>query len=281
MVRAVTDRFAGDRTTAVPVQDNGERWLPPDSPARRVHGDIAMLIGGIRALLLQSLHPVAMQAIVDHSGYRSDPWGRLQRTTAFITATTFGSDAQARGQIDLVRRIHDRVTGTMPDGTPYRAADPDLLMWVHIAEVDSFLAANRAYATDPLTGSDVDRYLADVAPTAEALGVVDAPRSEDRLRTLLASYRPVLRATPGALEAARMGLRDPPITGAARLGYGVLAAGAVATLPPWARSELRLPTSVIMDRALLRPSARALLITLDRAFAAEGYRRSAEPATTT
>lgn len=278
MIRAVTDRFVGNGGMTVLREHDGEPWLPPDSPARRVHADIAMLIGGMRALLLQSLHPVAMQAVDDHSSYRTDPWGRLQRTSAFISATTFGSVGQARAQIDLVRRIHDRVTGTMPDGTPYRAADPDLLMWIHVAEVDSFLAANRAYAIDPLPASEVDRYIADVAPTAEALGVVDAPRSQDQLRTLLDAYSPVLRASPGALEAARMGLWDPPITGAARLGYRVLAAGAVAILPPRARSELGLPTSVIMDRAVLRPSARALLITLDRAFAAQGHQRSSESA---
>lgn len=280
MVRAVTDRFVGEDAIAARSDDTGAPWLPLDSPARRVHGDIAMLIGGIRALLLQSLHPLAMQAVEDHSGYRSDPWGRLQRTASFISATTFGSAARARERIDQVRRIHDRVTGTMPDGTRYAASDPHLLMWIHVAEADSFLAANRAYAREPLPDDEIDRYVADLAPTGEAIGVLDAPRSQDQLQQRLAEFRPELRGSEPARAVARMALWEPPINGVTRIGYQVLAAGAVAILPAWARSELGLPTSVIIDRAVQRPAARALLITLDRAFEAEGYRRSAAPSAT-
>lgn len=138
LVREVTDRLAGDGPPAVRTPDAGPPWLPLDSPVRQVHADIAMLIGGLRALLLQSLHPVAMQAVSDHSGYRSDPWGRFQRTAGFIGATTYGSVDRAERQIELVRRIHRHVTGRMPDGRPYRADDPDLLMWIHVAQADSF-----------------------------------------------------------------------------------------------------------------------------------------------
>ncbi|MBO0811991.1 MAG: DUF2236 domain-containing protein [Microlunatus sp.] len=274
MVRAVTDRLVGSDAIAVRAGEGGEPWLPIDSPARQVHADIAMLAGGLRALLLQSLHPVAMQAVDDHSGYRTDPWGRLHRTAAFVSATTFGSVDEAMERIDLVRRIHDRVTGRTPTGEPYRASDPDLLMWIHVAELDSFLAANTAYARNPLPASKIDRYIADVAPTGEALGVIGAPRSLAELRRQLVAYRPQLRGTTVSRHAARMMLWDPPLAGAARVGFGVLAAGAAAILPAWARSELGLPSSVIMDRTVLRPVARSLLITLDRAFEAEGYQRS-------
>ncbi|GAB3920437.1 oxygenase MpaB family protein [Microlunatus endophyticus] len=275
MVREVTDRLTGGGSPAVRAADLGEPWLPPDSPVREVHGDIAMLVGGLRALLLQSLHPVAMQAVSDHSGYRSDPWGRFRRTAAFIGATTYGSVDRAGEQIALVRRIHDRVTGQMPDGTPYRADDPELLMWIHVAEADSFLAANQAFARNPLPASRIDRYLADFARTAEALGVIDPPRTHDQLNRRVAGFRPLLRGSEPSQDAARLLLWDPPISGPARAGYRVLAAGAVATLPAWARSELGLPTVVIMDRVLLRPTARALMVTLDRAFEAEGFGRSA------
>lgn len=279
MVRAVTKRLVGAEPGA-PADDPGEPWLPPDSPARAVHADLAMLIGGLRALLLQSLHPVAMQAVSDHSGFRTDPWGRFQRTARFIGATTYGSVERAMERIDHVRMIHTRVTGRMPDGTPYSADEPRLLMWVHVAEVDSFLAANRAYARDPLTSSEADRYVADLALTAEALGVVDPPRTQDQLRDRLAAFRPELGGSAPAREAARMLLWDPPITGVPRAGYRVLAAGAVASLPAWARAELGVPSSVIMDRALLRPVARTLMITLDRAFEEEARRHSDEPAAT-
>jgi uncharacterized protein (DUF2236 family) len=276
VVRAVTDRFVGDEAIKVVAGHSDEPWLPPDSPARQVHGDIAMLIGGIRALLLQSLHPVAMQAVHDHSGYRSDPWGRLQRTAAFIAATTFGSVDQARERIEQVRRIHDRVTGTMPDHTSYAASDPDLLLWTHVAEADSFLRANRAYAVNPLPDAEVDRYLADLAITARALGVLDPPLSAEQLQEQLEAYRPVLRGTEPARAAAALALRNPPLTGPARAGYQVLAFGALAILPAWARGELGVPTLPIIDRTVLRPSARALLVTLDRAFEAEARRRPSE-----
>lgn len=276
VVRAVTDRFVGDDAISVRAGVDDEPWLPPDSPARQVHGDIVMLIGGVRALLLQSLHPVAMQAVHDHSGYRSDPWGRLRRTAAFIAATTYGSVDQARDRIERVRRIHEQVTGTMPDHTAYAASDPDLLLWIHIAETDSFLEANRVYAINPLPATEVDRYLEDMAVTARALGVLDPPRSLERMREQLEAYRPVLRGTEPARAAARLALRDPPLTGPARAGYRVLAFGALAILPAWARAELGVPASPIIDRTLLRPSARALLITLDRAFEAEYARRPTE-----
>ena len=123
----------------------GPRWFPEDSPIARVHGDAAMFVGGIRAVLLQTMHPAAMTAVAEHSGYRGDMWGRLARTSRFIAVTTFGTDQHAQQAVDVVRSIHDRVSGTLPDGTSYAASDPHLLLWVHVAEVDSFLTAHQAY----------------------------------------------------------------------------------------------------------------------------------------
>jgi uncharacterized protein (DUF2236 family) len=105
-----------------------------------------MFPGGIRALLLQSLHPLAMAGVAGHSGFKGDPWGRLQRTSEFLATTTFGTVEHATKQIQRVRRIHERVRGTAPDGRPYAASDPHLLRWVHITEADSFLTAYQRYA---------------------------------------------------------------------------------------------------------------------------------------
>ena len=248
-------------------------WLPPDSPVRQVHADIAMLVGGLRALLLQSLHPLAMQAVADHSGYRTDPWGRLQRTGAFIGATSFGSVPEAQAAIDKVRAIHRYISGTTPDGQPYRASDPHLLLWVHAAELDSFLTAYRLYGRERLDQRRTDRYIADMARTGAALGIVDPPRDLAALRRVLDGFRAELRAGPAAAEAAQALLWDPPLTGPARAGYAVLAGGAVAALPVWARTELGLPALPIADRAVFRPAARVLLGTLDRAFATVFERR--------
>src|SRR3954447_21270527 len=116
----------------------GPRWFAEDRPIRRVHGDASMFVGGLRALLLQSLHPLAMAGVAGHSGYRGDPWGRLQRTSYFLAVTTFGRAEDAEAAVRRVKAVHDRVRGVAPDGRPYAASDPHLLKWVHVAEVDSF-----------------------------------------------------------------------------------------------------------------------------------------------
>src|SRR4249920_2024673 len=119
----------------------GPRWFSPDRPVWRVHADASVFVGALRALLLQSLHPLAMAGVADHSDYRADPWGRLQRTARFLAATTYGTEDQADQACATVRRVHRRVHGIAPDGRRYDANDPHLLTWVHIAEADSFLAA--------------------------------------------------------------------------------------------------------------------------------------------
>jgi uncharacterized protein (DUF2236 family) len=129
----------------------GPRWFPPDSAIRTVHSDASMFVGGLRALLLQSLHPVAMAAVAGHSGFRGDPWGRLQRTSTFLATTTFGTADDAQQAVDVVRAIHDRVRGVTDEGIPYVASDPELLRWVHVAEIDSFLSAHQRYGAAPLS----------------------------------------------------------------------------------------------------------------------------------
>src|SRR3954471_11146979 len=120
----------------------GERWFAEDRTIRTVHADSSMFVGGLRALLLQSLHPLAMAGVAGHSGFRGDPWGRLQRTSYFLAVTPFGGADAAAATIRRIRAIHERVRGSAPDGRPYAASDPHLLKWVHLAEVDSFLDAH-------------------------------------------------------------------------------------------------------------------------------------------
>ena len=130
-----------------------------------------MFVGGISALLLQSLHPLAMAAVAGHSGYKGDPWGRLQRTSYFLAVTTFGRTADAKETIARVRSIHQRVTGVAPDGRPYAASDPQLLTWVHIAEAHSFLRAHTQFGAEPLDQAGRDGYVADIARIGAELGV--------------------------------------------------------------------------------------------------------------
>jgi uncharacterized protein (DUF2236 family) len=236
----------------------GERWFAEGSPIRTVHGDSSMFIGGIRALLLQSLHPLAMAGVAGHSGYRGDPWGRLQRTSYFIAVTTFGRATDAQAAVSRVRAIHERVTGTAPDGRPYAAADPRLLTWVHIAEADSFLRAHTRFGARPLDQAGRDGYVADLARIGLALGVPDPPRTEAELADRIREFRPELEGTAEARAAARFLLFSPPLPVIARPPYGVLAAAATSLLPGWARRPLRLPRLPVAEAALVRPAGHAM-----------------------
>jgi uncharacterized protein (DUF2236 family) len=237
----------------------GPRWFAEDRPIRRVHADASMFVGGLRALLLQSLHPLAMAGVAEHSDYRGDPWGRLQRTSTFLAVTTFGPAADAQRAVDQVRGIHRRVKGVAPDGTPYEATDPHLLEWVHIAEIDSFLLAHQMYGARPLDQAGRDGYVADTARVASALGVLDPPRTEAELRERIEAFRPELRGTAAARDAARFLLLTPPLPLPARAPYGVLAATSVAMLPAWARMPLRLPYFPPLEATAVRLSGQVLV----------------------
>jgi uncharacterized protein (DUF2236 family) len=241
------------------IQAPGERWFAEDRPIRQVHGDTAMFIGGIRALLLQSLHPLAMAAMAEHSDYRGDPWGRLQRTGFFLAVTTYGRESDAREAIARIQAIHERVTGIAPDGRPYAASDPHLLTWVHLAEVDSFLAAHARYGSSRLDQAGRDGYVADMARIGAALGVPDPPFTQASLGERISAYRGELAATPQSREAARFLLLQPPLPALARAPYGVLAAGAVSLLPAWARGLLRLPRLPVTETLLVRPAGQAMV----------------------
>jgi uncharacterized protein (DUF2236 family) len=238
---------------------DGPRWFGPDRPIWRVHADASIFVGALRALLFQSLHPLAMAGVADHSDYREDPWGRLQRTARFLAATTYGTEAQAELACAMVRRVHERVHGIAADGRPYDANDPHLLTWVHIAEADSFLAAYQRYGAQPLDPAEQDTYVSDLARVASALGVPDPPRSVAGLQDRLAAYRPELAATAAAREAARFLLLQPPIPLAARGPYAVLGATSVSLLPWWAKLMLRIPPLPVTETVVIRPAGRVLV----------------------
>ncbi len=246
----------------------GPRWFEDDARIRQVHGDASMFVGGIRALLRQSLHPLAMAGVMDHSGFEGDPWGRLQRTSYFLAVTTFGTAADAEKMVAAIRSVHERVVGTAPDGRAYAASDPHLLRWVHVAEIDSFLAAHQRYGKHPLDAEGRDAYVADAARVAEAIGVLDPPRSEAELRRQLRDFRPELAGTPAARQTARFLLLNPPLPLPARVPYGGLAAAAVGLMPVWARRELRLPYLPVTERLLVRTTGSALTKTIRWAMVA-------------
>lgn len=253
--QALRARVAGDDADHRAAQiwgSPGERWFTPADPIWRVHADAAMFPAGVASLLLQSLHPLAMAGVAGHSGYKGDPWGRLQRTSAFLATTTFGTVEHAEEAIGRVRAIHEQVRGVDFRGRPYAAADPHLLRWVHVAEVHSFLTGFQAYAAEPLTPAEADTYVEQTTVAASRLGATDLPHTVAELEARLAAYRPELESTPAAREATRFLLLNPPLPLLLRPGYGLLASGGVALLPGWARRALRIPVfgvgTVVADR---------------------------------
>jgi uncharacterized protein (DUF2236 family) len=238
---------------------DGARWFADDRPIRRVHADATMFVGGLRALLLQSMHPLAMAGVAGHSDYRDDPWGRLQRTSYFLAVTTFGPANDAEQAVERVRSVHQRVNGTAADGRPYAASDPHLLRWVHVAEVDSFLAAYQRYAREPLDAAERDGYVADAAVVARALGVIDPPTTQAELTDELARFRPELRGTTEARTAARFLLLRPPLPAPVRVPYAALSAAAVGLMPAWTRWPLRLPYLPATEATLGRLAGRGVI----------------------
>ncbi len=241
-------------------------YFEPDSAVWTVHRDIATLVAGPRALLMQALHPGAMAGVHDHSRYREDPFGRLDGTIRWITTVSFGSTGQARGASAWVSRIHERVRGTYLDASgtpvPYAASDPDLLSWVHLAFADSFLRTHLLLSTHPIPGG-ADAYVRDWALAGELMGVADPPRSVAELDAQLDAVwaSGVLRADDRVRDAVRF-IRRPPLPRVLRPSYPLLFNGAVAALPPRAQRMLGLrpagPIGIAATRRVLGATAALL-----------------------
>src|SRR5829696_5939600 len=219
-----------------------------------------MLLAGMRGLLIQALHPLAMAGVDQHSDYKADPWGRLQRTIEYVVTTTFGDTAAAEQMGARVRAVHERVVGVDPHtGRPYRADDPELLAWIHNVEVHSFVAAYRRYGGWLFDG-DADRFVTEKTRVAPLVGL-----SADAVPSDLSGLRAVLRAaplemTPAAREGART-ILSPPLPLAYRPLYGVAVAGAVSLLPRKVRAAYGLRWFPPAD-----PAVRVALFGLFRAL---------------
>jgi uncharacterized protein (DUF2236 family) len=255
---ALRDMLAEPGTVpAAPTRPHDGGLFGPESVTWRVHSHLSVLVGGFRSLLLQSLHPLAMAGVADHSRYRSDPLGRLRRTGAFIATTTFGNTQEAEEAVRAVRRVHLRVKGTAPDGRTYAANDPDLLAWVHYVEVESFLEAYNRLGPG-LSRDDGDRYVVEMSALGRRLGVCYEVGGAAELHHWV-RHHPERRAGPEARSAARF-LLSPPLPAAARAPYAVLLAGAISLLPLAARWQLGLfLPGPVGGRVACEPAARALV----------------------
>ena len=240
LVETVRGVFNDTEHGEKPVPISDEALFEKDTPIRMVHADlVGMMVGGIRSLLLQMLHPHALQGVLDHSNFREDMHGRLRRTARFIAVTTYGHRDDAHAAIDRVNRIHKHIDGTLPDGTPYSATDPRVLAWVHVAEATSFLAAYLRHVRPDMPGSEQDEYYRQFAIVARALGADPVPENRREAEHLFRDMRSDLSSSPEAKEVADLVLSQRP-KGAPPAVQAMLGSEAVDLLPAFARSMLGL-----------------------------------------
>ena len=240
LVEQVRDVFNDSASGEAPVPPSDEALFERDSPIRLVHADlVGMMVGGIRSLLLQMLHPHALQGVLDHSNFRADMHGRLRRTARFIAVTSFGHRDAAMEAIGRVNRIHEHVKGTLPDGTPYTATDPRTLAWVHVVEAQSFLAGYMRYVRPDMPVAQQDEYYRQFAVVARALNADPVPETKRQADALFRELRRDLRTSPEAREVADLVLNQRP-EGAPPAVQAMLGTEAVAMLPPFARGMLGL-----------------------------------------
>jgi uncharacterized protein (DUF2236 family) len=266
----LVERSAAAYVSAVPDYPQDDGFFGPASVTWRVGADLSAPVAGLRSLLMQALHPLAMAGVDQHSDWRMDPVGRLAATSAYEATVTYGDRASASRAAQRVRAIHEHVRGVdTVTGRPYAAGDPALLLWVHAALVDSGLAASRLFGT-PLQDADADSYVSEMTVAAKLLGVSREiiPASVAALERYITEVRPELRRTPAAAESMSY-LLDPPglDEDIAELWQDIRDA-AVAALPGWARDMYGYsePAPLTAQR---RTEIRQALGVLDAVFLAE------------
>ena len=224
--------------------ETGGLYTPEDAPWV-VHADFSTLVGGIRALLMQTLHPATLAGVAQHSRYETDAIGRLAGTTRWLTISTFACDAEVQREAARVNAMHGRVNGTYTnaagEAVHYSATDSELLLWVHMAFTESFLVAHETYSRTPIPGG-ADAYVRQWAASVQPLGLMNAPRSVAELNSAIEELRVAgtLTVTETTLRVVKF-LNRPPLSFSARIAYAFLFAAAVVTLPEHYRRMLQLP----------------------------------------
>ena len=232
MVRRTLELFAeADDPMANTMDHAGDPGLfGPESLTWEIMGDASGFIGGIRALLIQAAHPEVVAGVHDHSRYREDPLGRLSRTSNYVTATSYGAMPEVDQAVRVVRAAHRRVRGVSHRGIEYSADRPEFAAWVHNSLTDSFLECARVYGARPLTEAECDQFVREQARIGRLLDADPIPETAAELSRWVAEH-PAIGPSPGMREAVEF-LRDPPLDPAVKVAYQVLAAAAVATIPP-------------------------------------------------
>jgi uncharacterized protein (DUF2236 family) len=268
VARQVRGLLSDPANAPIAIARDGSGLFAPDSVSWRVHIDVTgMMVGGVAALMLQMLHPKVLAGVWDHSSFRDDMTARLRGTARFIAQTTFETRTTAEAQIARVRHIHDAVSGTLPDGTPYTANDPRLLAWVHVAEATSFLAGWRRYGEPSMSVADQDRYFAEIAIIAERLGADPIPRSRAEAEAMIADFRSELKTDARSHEVLHILLNQPPPSLMLIPFQAVTMRAAIDLLPDWAR-EMHGLSAPRLSRPAVRAATSAVAGTVRWAMGA-------------
>jgi uncharacterized protein (DUF2236 family) len=268
-------RAAAAFADSVPVDPADDGFFGPASVTWRVHADLSAPVAGIRSLLLQALHPLALAGVDQHSQWRDDPAGRFASTAAYVLTTTYGDRAAARAAAGRVRKIHERVRGVDPvTGQGYEAGDPALLIWVHAGQVASGLAAAAGYGLT-LSAAEQDQYVAEMTAAAELIGIPaagfaagGAPSSRAELDAYFEAVRPSLATSKSTEDSAAYLIRMPDVEPELADAWDVVAAAAVTSLPTWARDMYGFDLAVFAARAE-REAVRQVLGVLDAIYLGE------------
>lgn len=268
LVKQVRSTFNDQSRGEKPVPASDQALFPPGSVIRRVHGDVtSMMVGGIAALLTQMLHPKALAGVWDHSNVAEDRLGRLRRTARFIATTTYAHRDSALDAIAKVKAIHEQVSGTLPDGSDYRATDPRLLAWVHVAGAINFLDSWRRYGEPAMSRSDQDRYFAESGEVARLLAADPVPRTRAEAERLIAEFRAELKADERTRAFRDIVLKAPAPSLAEGSVQALLTKAAIDLMPPFAREMHDLSAPVVPP--VVRGATYGLARTIRWAFAGE------------
>lgn len=265
----LVERSAAVYAAGVPEHPADDGFFGPASVTWRSSADLSAPVAGLRALLIQALHPLAMAGVDQHSDWKTDPVGRLAATSAYLATVSYGDKAAAERVSARVRGIHRKVTGTdQVTGRPYAASDPALLLWVHAGLVDSTLAARELFGTPP-SAADADSYVAEMVIAAELVGVPRAmiPTCVAELAGYIESVRPELACTPAAAESMRYVLNPAGLDEDIAEIWADVRDGAVGSLPRWAISMYGFEIEPLTDAR--RIEIRQALGVLDAVFLGE------------
>lgn len=273
LVRQVRATFNDQSRGEKPVPASPDALFPVGSVIRRVHGDVtSMMVGGIAALLTQMLHPQALGGVWDHSNVHDDMLGRLRRTARFIATTTYAHRDQAEAAIAKVKAIHEKVSGKLPDGTEYRATDPWLLAWVHVAGAINFLESWRLYGEPRMSVHDQDTYFAESGQIARLLDADPVPRTRVEAERMLLRFRSELKADGRTRDFRDLVLKSPIRSLAEAPVQSLIMNAAVDVMPEFARDMHGLRRPLLSP--IVRGATYGVASTLRWAFEGERYRAS-------